>query len=291
MSSVHYGGQAVIEGVMMRGTHNVAIAIRKPSGEIVVHGEPLPARIYNSRWAKLPFLRGLTGLWDTLVLGIRALMYSADMALEEEDVKFGGAAMWGTMAMSLLIGVGLFVLTPMLLVGLVDRLIPSHLLSNLAEGLVRLLFFVSYLLIVGRLSDIQRVFSYHGAEHKTINAYENGVPLTPTEVQRFGTAHARCGTSFLLIVLLLFVLLTSFLGRPSLLVRFASRLLLLPVVSAIAYEFIRFSANHPDNVLVRALVAPGMWLQRLTTREPEDSMLEVSIAALQRVLADDGLST
>jgi len=288
MSQVHYGGQAVIEGVMIRGARHMAIAVRRPSGDILVHSEPLPSGIYNSRLGRLPFVRGLTMLWDTLVLGMRSLMFSADVALEEEDVQFGGTMMWGTVAMSLALGVGLFVVVPMFLVGMVDRHIATPLVSNLAEGLVRLAFFLAYLVIIGRMSEIRRVFAYHGAEHKTVNAFEAGVPLTFQNIQGFTTAHSRCGTGLLLIVLILFVLLTSLMGRPPLPVRLLSRLVLAPVVAALAYEFIKFTARHDDHPLVRAVMAPGLWLQRLTTQEPDDRMLEVSLAALQRVVAEDG---
>ncbi|MBM4429279.1 MAG: DUF1385 domain-containing protein [Chloroflexi bacterium] len=289
MSQVHYGGQAVLEGVMMRGVRHMAIAVRKPSGEIVVHSEPLPRGIYDSALGRLPFVRGLTMLWDTLVLGTRSLMFSADVALADEEVEFGGPMMWGTLLLSLAVGVGLFIVAPMFLVSLVDRYITVPVLSNLVEGLVRLAFFLGYLVIIGRLPDIRRVFAYHGAEHKTINAYESGVPLTPEDVRSHTTAHTRCGTSFLLVVLILFVLLTSLLGRPPFVLRLLSRLVLVPVVAALAYEFIKFSARHNDNGLVKALVAPGLWLQRLTTREPEESMLEVAIAALRRTLVEDGV--
>ena len=291
MKQVHYGGQAVIEGVMMRGVRHMAVAVRKPSGEILVHSESLPRGIYDSSLGKLPFVRGLTMLWDTLVLGIRALMFSADIAMEEEEVQFGGPIMWGTLLFSLLLGLGLFVLLPIFLIGLVDRYISSALVSNLAEGLVRLLFFLAYLLAIGRLPDIRRVFAYHGAEHKTINAYEAGVPLIPQEVQRFTTAHARCGTAFLLIVLVLFVLVSSLLGRPPLIWRIISRLLLVPIVAALAYEFLKFTARHQDQALIKILIAPNLWLQRLTTQEPDDAMLEVAIAALQRVLAEDSAAS
>jgi len=290
VKQVHYGGQAVIEGVMMRGVRHMAVAVRKPSGAIIVHSELLPPGIYSSSIGKLPFVRGLTMLWDTLVLGIRSLMFSADVALEEEDVQFGGPIMWGTILVSLLLGLGLFVLLPMLLVGLIDRHISSPLVSNLSEGVIRLLFFLAYLLAIGRLPDIQRVFAYHGAEHKTINAYEAGVPLTPEDVEPFTTTHTRCGTAFLLIVLILFVLISSLLGRPPLVWRILSRLVLVPVVAALAYEFIKFTARHHDHTLVKVLVAPGLWLQRLSTREPDNGMLEVSIAALQRVLVEDGVA-
>jgi uncharacterized protein YqhQ len=290
MSEFHYGGQAVIEGVMMRGKQHMAVAVRRPSGEIIVHSETLPEGIYNSRLGRLPLVRGLTMLWDQLVLGTRSLLYSADMALEDEEVEFSGPVAWGTLAFSLTLGVGLFVLLPMFLVGMVDRYIHTALLSNVAEGVLRLVFFLAYVIVIGRLPDIQRVFAYHGAEHKTVNAYEAGVPLTPQDIQQFTTAHTRCGTSFLLIVLLLFVLLSSLLGRPPLIWRLLSRLVLVPVVAAIAYEFIKFSARHYDQPLVKAVFTPGLLLQRLTTREPDESMLEVSIAAMHRVLAEDGVS-
>jgi uncharacterized protein YqhQ len=287
MSEFHYGGQAVIEGVMMRGRKHMAVAVRKPSGDIFVHSEPLSAWIYTHPIAKWPFVRGLTMLWDQLVLGIRALMFSADMALEEEGVEFGGPVMWGTVIFSLLLGVALFVVVPMLLVGLVDRYIRTALLSNLAEGLVRVLFYLAYLAAVSRMPDIRRVFAYHGAEHKTVNAHEAGVPLTATDVMSFTTVHTRCGTSFLLIVLALFVVLSAFLGRPPLVWRLLSRLVLIPLVAALAYEFVKFTARNQDLAWVRMLVAPGLWLQRFTTREPDETMLEVSIAALQRVLQED----
>jgi len=287
VKETHYGGQAVIEGVMMRGARHMAVAVRRPSGGTLIHSEPLPRGIYGGGVSKLPLLRGLVMLWDALVLGTRSLMFSADVSLEEEDVSFGGPIVWGTLLVSLLLGVGLFVLLPMFLIGLVDRYVTVPLVSNLAEGLVRLLLFLAYLMVIGRLPDIQRVFAYHGAEHKTINAHEAGSQLTPENVQPFSTAHVRCGTGFLLIVLILFVLLSSLLGRPPLLQRLLSRLLLIPMVSALAYEFVKFTARHQDHHLVRALVAPNMWLQRLTTREPEDGMIEVAIAALQRVLQED----
>ena len=287
MSAFHYGGQAVIEGVMIRGSKHMAVAVRAPSGRIVVHSEALPAGLYNSSLGKLPFVRGLTMLWDQLVLGVRSLMFSADVALEEEDVEFGGAMMWGTVLVSLLLGVGLFVVVPMLLVGLVDRYITTPLFSNLAEGLVRLLFFFAYLAAIGRLPDIKRVFAYHGAEHKTVNAYEAGVPLTPGDVQAFTTVHTRCGTSLVLTVLVLFVLLSSLIGRPPLVWRLLSRLALVPVVAALSYELMKLSVRNQQNPLIKLLVTPGLWLQRLTTREPQEGMLEVAIAALQRALAED----
>jgi len=280
-----YGGQAVIEGVMMRGAEHFAVAVRTPKGEIVVHREPLSRYIYSGFVARTPFVRGLTLLWDSLVLGVRALMYSADVALSDEpDVSFSGPLAWGTLAGSLAIGIGLFFLLPVVLVRLVDHYLASSLVSNLAEGLVRLAIFVGYLALVGKMSDVQRVFAYHGAEHKAVNALEAGAELVPDEVERFSTAHPRCGTAFMLLLLILFIVLASLLGRPALWVRILSRLILIPVVAGVAYEAMKFGANHRTWPLVRLLIAPGLWLQRLTTREPDRSMLEVSVAALKAVL-------
>jgi uncharacterized protein YqhQ len=285
LSEFNYGGQAVIEGVMMRGAKYVAVAVRNPAGEIVIHDEPLNARIYGGLISRLPFLRGIIVLWDALVLGMRALLYSADVALEEEDVEFSGPIAWGSVALSLVIGVGVFLLGPVFLTRLVDGYIASSLVSNIIEGLIRLAFFLVYVYAIGFISDIQRVFAYHGAEHKTINAYEDGAALKPDAVQAYSTAHPRCGTGFLLIFAVIAIFIFSLLGRPSLVLRIASRLLFMPVIAGLAYELIKFSAAHRDNPLISAVVlAPGLALQGLTTREPDESMLEVAIAALQRLL-------
>ena len=281
----HYGGQAVMEGVMMRGAEHFAVAVRDPKGNIVIHSEPLAAYIYRGLVARTPFLRGLTMLWDALVLGMRTLMYSADVALSDEpDVAFSGPLAWGTFAGSLAIGAGLFFLLPVFLVRAVDQYLASSFLSNALEGLVRLALFVGYLAAIGFLPDVRRVFAYHGAEHKTVNAYEAGAALVPEEVEAYSTAHVRCGTAFMLLVLVLFIVLSSLLGRPGLWLRVASRLVLIPVVAGIAYEMMRFSANHRRMPVVGFLVVPGLWLQRLTTRQPDRPMLEVAIAALRRVL-------
>jgi len=215
--------------VMMRGEREWAVCVRAPSGQIVTRSDALPSAIYRSRWARLPFVRGLTMLWDSLGLGMRALMWSADVALAEEtDAHLSGPLAWGTVALSIAAGVGLFFLLPMFLVSLIDRAIPSALGSNLLEGLVRLGLFVGYLWAIGFMPDIRRVFAYHGAEHKTINAYEAGAPLEPESVARYSRAHTRCGTGFLLIVLVLFVLIATLMGRPPLLLRLASRIVLIP---------------------------------------------------------------
>ena len=289
MADYHYGGQAVIEGVMMRGRNSMSVAVRDPSGQIVLHSEPLTGLIYNSVWRNVPFVRGLLMLWDTLVLGIRTLTYSANVSLSEDDVELTTPALLGTLLFSLAVGIGLFFVLPLVLVGFLDRFITSDLLSNLLEGVVRLSILVLYLALIGLVPDIKRVFAYHGAEHKTIGAFEGGAPLNPRAVEDYGTAHTRCGTSFLLIVALLSVLIFAFLGRPPMLWRIISRIVLVPVIASISYELIKFSANHDQNPVVRLFIKPSMALQRLTTREPDESMLEVAIAALKPVLAADGI--
>lgn len=308
LGKFNYGGQAVMEGVMMRGRKHFAVAVREPEGSIVIHNEPLAGHIYGGFVARTPFLRGLTMLWDTLVLGTRSLMFSADVAMREEAAAgdggapagavaaspaearpaFAGPVAWGTLVVGLGIGLGLFFLLPAFLVGLADRYLASALLSNVAEGLVRLGLFVGYLAVIGTMPDIQRVFAYHGAEHKTVNAYESGARLIPDEVAAYSTAHPRCGTGFLLLVMVIFIVLGSFLGRPALWLRLLSRIVLIPIVAGLAYEVVKLAASHRQQPLVALVLAPGLWLQRLTTREPDRPMLEVAIAALQRVLESEG---
>lgn len=287
----NYGGQAVIEGVMMRGSHMAAIAIRDPKGQIHLHTEPLNPRIYSGPIARTPFLRGLIMLWDALGLGIRSLMFSANVALGEEEAKFEGPIAWGTVAVSLSIGIGLFFLLPAA-VGkwLAGPLGLGTLATNLLEGLIRLLLLVGYIWAIGFMPDVRRLFAYHGAEHKTINAYEAGAPLTPDSVARFPLEHPRCGTAFLLTVVVLSVLVFSLVGNPALWLRLVSRILLIPIVAGLAYEFIRFTARYIQNPIIRAIVAPNLALQRLTTREPDAAMLEVAIAALERVLESEGIN-
>ena len=289
MSEFHYGGQALLEGVMMRGQQHMVVAVRAPDGQIVTKEEPLDSALYTSRWTKMPFIRGLVMLWDTLSLGYRALMFSADVALPDEESEFTSGTMIGTVLFSLVFVIGVFFLLPMFVVGLLERYIQSDVASTVLEGIVRLSLFLGYLAAIGLLPDIRRVFAYHGAEHKTVNAYEAGISLVPDEVQRFSTAHTRCGTSFLLVVMVIYVFLTVLMGRPGILVRLLSRIVLVPIVTGIAYEWLKFSAMYYDHVLVRALAAPGLAIQRLSTREPDKSMVEVAITALKRVLVADGV--
>ncbi len=287
MSDFHYGGQAVIEGVMIRGARNMVVAVREPAGSIVVHTEPLAAVIYTSPLGRLPFARGLVMLWDTLVLGLRSLTFSADVALGEEDVEFGGPVVWGSLLAALAIGVAIFFILPLLVVGFVDRYIPSSLVSNMVEGLIRLALFLLYVFAIGFVPDIKRVFAYHGAEHKTVNAYEAGAPLAPATVEGYSTAHPRCGTAFILGVMVIAIFVFALLGRPAMWLRLLSRVLLIPVIAGISYEFLKFSSSHRNNLLLKAFLAPSLALQRMTTREPDSSMLEVAIMALKQALLED----
>lgn len=293
MAKFYYGGQAVIEGVMMRGRSRMAVAVRAPDGKIVVHEEPLTAAIYTRKWGQWPFIRGLRMLWDALGLGIRALLWSADVSLKEEgqaeEVTFAGPVAWTTVALSLAFSVALFFLLPTAAAKWIAPMAGSGLFVSAVEGVIRLGLFLAYLWGIGFMPDIRRVFAYHGAEHKTINAYEAGAPLTPDSVARFTTAHTRCGTSFLLSVMIIAILVFAPFHFDNLFLRLASRILLIPVVAGIAYELMRFTAAHARNPLVRVLIAPGLALQRLTTREPDLPMLECAIAALKPVLAADGI--
>jgi uncharacterized protein YqhQ len=300
MSKQYYGGQAVIEGVMMRGRTSMAVAVRNPQGNIVVHTEPLTAKIYTASWGKWPFVRGLTLLWDALGLGMRALMWSAEVSAQEDEnekVEFSGPVAWTTIATSMAFAVGLFFLLPTF----ASRWLATYVNDNavvdaIFEGVIRLVLFVAYIWAIGRIPEIGRVFGYHGAEHKAINAYEAGAPLTVEHVRQYSLQHVRCGTSFLLYVLVISIILFAPLtfagvepGWLALILRFVSRLLLVPLVAGIAYEIIRFSAAHAGNPLMRLLIAPGLAMQKLTTREPDDSMIEAAIAALEPVLASDGI--
>jgi len=271
---------------MMRGRTHMAVAVRQPDGEIVIHTEPLPPHIYQSRWSRIRFLRGLILLWDALVLGMRALMYSAEVATgQEEEVHFEGPLAWGTVVLSFVLAVAIFFVLPLLLVSLIDRYIGSSLVSNFLEGLIRLGFLLVYIYLIGLIPDIHRVFRYHGAEHKTIHAYESDTPLEPRQVQQYATAHPRCGTAFMLGVVVLAILVFSLLGRPALWLRILSRVLLIPVIASLSYEMLKFADRHQTNWLLRMLwLKPGLALQRLTTGEPDDGMVEVAIAALRALL-------
>jgi uncharacterized protein YqhQ len=277
---ISYGGQAVIEGVMMRGQKGYAIAMRAPDGKIVVHKEGL-AKVYRSRITKMPFLRGTLLLWDALGLGMRALTLSANTQTGEEE-KLEGPALYVTLATSLIFGIGLFFLLPAGVGGLAEHYLGwSPLANNLLEGVIRLLLLIGYIWAIGFMPDVKRLYGYHGAEHKTINAFEAGAELTPEVVAKYPIEHARCGTAFMLTLMLLSVLVFTLLGDMTIFWRLATRILFIPILAGIAVEYIRWTANHLDSPFVRLLIKPNLALQSLTTREPDNSMLEVAIESFK----------
>lgn len=279
-----YGGQAVIEGVLMRGKSAVAMANRAPNNDIIITQEQLPG-VYTSNLAKIPFLRGLIGLWDALGLGVRYLTLSANVQTGEDE-KIEGPALYLTVVISLLLGIGFFFLVPALISGLlVNFLAISPWVINLSEGLLRLILLIVYLWAIGKMPDIQRVFMYHGAEHKTINAYEGGSDLTVENVAAYPLQHPRCGTSFILTLVLLSILLFSLFGPLPLHWRLISRVLMIPVLAGMAYEYIRLLSKHLDKPFVQWLIKPNLALQNITTREPTDDMLEVAIQAFNTMTA------
>lgn len=281
-----YGGQALIEGVLMRGRKSLAIAMRSPDNKIILHTEALGG-IYKSKIAKIPFLRGLVLLWDAIGLGIRALTISANVQTGEEE-KIEGPIYYLTLGVSFSIGIGLFLLAPAAAGQLFENFLGlSAWWGNLIEGIVRLILLISYMWAIGHMPEIQRVFAYHGAEHKTINAFEAGVTLSPEKVSDFSVEHPRCGTAFLLTLVLVSIILFSMLGPLPVLWRLTSRILLLPVLAGISYEYIRWTSDHLDSKFVQFIVKPNLLLQGLTTREPSLEMLEVSIAAFNAMYSEE----
>ncbi|MBX5449541.1 DUF1385 domain-containing protein [Thermogemmatispora sp.] len=301
-SKFYYGGQAVMEGVMMRGRTSVAMAVRRPDGSIYLYEEPLQPRLYRNPLFRLPFLRGLLLLWETLVLGTRMMALSANVALgleeparpgvdeandEQGSARLGGLALAGPLVISLGFAIALFFLLPVFLASLVPHQVAGGWLNLWLEGLIRLALLIGYLLLIGRLAEVQRVFGYHGAEHKAINAMEHGDPLDVPHVRAASRVHTRCGTGFLLLVVVISIVVFALLGFPSLWLRLLSRVLLVPVIAALAYELLRLGAAWYHLPLVRFLLAPSLALQGLTTREPDDSMIECAIVALERVMQRD----
>ena len=280
----NYGGQAVIEGVMIRGRKYLVTALRKPDGTVSVDKQPLPS-LYTGKLRAMPLFRGIIVLIEALVLGMKTLLYSANEALEEEGEKVSGWWMWLMLIVSLAFAVALFFLAPLFLTNLLN--IRDPFLFNLVDGLIRLAIFILYLWLVSLMPDIKRVFAYHGAEHKTVNGYEAGVPLEPESVKKFSKAHIRCGGSFLFVVLIIAIIVFSIVGKPALWLMVLSRVLLLPVISALGYEVIYFGARHTNNIFVKIILAPGMWVQSFTTREPDNGQLEVAIAAMKAAVEAD----
>ncbi|MBR4019693.1 MAG: DUF1385 domain-containing protein [Firmicutes bacterium] len=294
------GGQAVMEGIMMRGPERSAVAVRVPDGRI--HMRTTPNKKLG-KWSKVPLLRGVVSFVTSLVQGTGTLMYSADVledywpteeGYEEDKIeawlnnKFGEKKAWNMMvylsvAFAIVISVGVFILLPTAIVDLAEHVTKNAVLLNLIEGIVRIALFVIYVALISKMEDIKRVFQYHGAEHKTIHCFEKGLELTPENAQGYYTLHPRCGTSFLVFVMVISLILFSLLGWPNLFWRITSRLLLVPVVAGLSYEVLRW-AGRSDNWLVKTLSIPGLYMQKLTTREPDTDQLEVAIAAMKAVM-------
>ena len=277
----HYAGQAVVEGVMMRGRETVVTAVRRSDGELAIDTQPLP-RIYTGRMRRAPLIRGIIVLIETLVLGVKTLFHSANLSLEEEGEEISGWVLWLMIAVSVVFAVALFFIAPLFLTRLLN--ISSTLVFNLIDGLIRAAIFLVYLWLISLVPDIRRVFAYHGAEHKVVNAYESGVPMEVEAVRKYSTAHTRCGTGFIFTVLIISIFVFSLVGLRSVWLMVLSRIALIPVIAAISYEVMYFGARHINNGLVRAVLTPGLWVQALTTREPDDSKLEVALAALKKVI-------
>lgn len=287
----------MLEGLLMMGPNNIAIAVRKPDGEIVLDKRPLPAKLPIT---KVPFIRGCVNLFRQMVVGVKALMYSADFVDVEEDTpkepsKFDAfveklfknkdAVIYVSVILSLALSVGLFIVLPNLLTSIFG--IKGVLLNNLLEGLIRILLFLGYIYLATLLNDIKRVWQYHGAEHKSIHCYEHGEELTVENVRKYSTKHPRCGTSFMFLVMIISILMFSVVGWYGVIANAVIRILMIPVVAGVAYEIQKFAGRHTDWLIMKIINAPGMLFQYLTTKEPDDSMIEVAIVALKNVLVDD----
>ena len=283
------GGQAVIEGVMMRGKTHVAVAVRQSDGEINVDVRPVNSIADRYPILKKPFLRGVVSLVESLVMGMKALSYSAQVS-GEEDEKLDSKDMALTIAVSAGLAILLFIIIPTWSMRFITDFTQDHMALNLAEGVLRMAIFLAYIAAISSMRDIQRVFQYHGAEHKTIYTYEAGLPLKVENVRPFSTLHPRCGTNFLMIVMLISMFIFTFLGWPNLVERIASRILLMPVIAGVSYELIRYAGAHTDNPLVRVAITPGLLLQKLTTRQPDDDQIEVAIASLKAVVPPEDLA-
>ena len=287
MPKYSYGGQALVEGVLMRGRDAIAVAMRHPDGRIVWASEPLQSGFRGSRLAKLPLIRGLVVLYETLIVGSRWLVRSAGLQAADEGVELGKGGIALMLLITMALVIGLFFLLP-LFVASVAAQGQSDFLQHLVEGVVRVALFIGYLLVISRASDVRRVFQYHGAEHMTIHALEHGDPLNVNQVRKYPTAHQRCGTEFLVVVIILSILAFSLIGRQEPLIMIVSRILLIPVIAAVGYEILRFGARHRGNPIIKALFLPGIWVQMITTKQPTDDMIEVAIVSMEEALRADG---
>ncbi len=283
-----YGGQAIIEGVMIRGVHACSVAVRRSDGSI--HHETIPLLDWaNGKLRRVPFVRGILVLIETLVIGMRAYTIGANQQIkdagEDENAEIGAFGMGMMTAFAFVFGIALFFLLPLFLSRPVEA--QSHFLANVVEGLARLVIFLVYIWAIGLMKDIKRMYGYHGAEHMTIHAHERGLPLIASEIRKFSPAHPRCGTSFLLTVVVVSIIVFMFVPREPLWMLVGSRIVLIPVIAAISYEFIRFTGVHSGNLLADLVGKPNLWLQKLTTAQPDDEMIEVAVSAMQTAIEID----
>jgi uncharacterized protein YqhQ len=290
MARFNYGGQALLEGVLMRGRDSIGVALRHPDGGIVSTQEKLDSALHRNRFARAPFFRGLVVLYETLVVGTRWLMRSGSVQAAGEGVELGRGAILLTMTMTIGFAVGLFVLLPLFLAQLTARatVAGDPFIQHLYEGLIRVAIFVGYLLVVSQASDIKRVFRYHGAEHMTIHALEHEQPLTIENIRRHPTAHPRCGTEFLVVFVIVSIIVFSLLAGQDLVISILGRILLIPVIASVSYEILRFGAKYHRFRIIRWIYMPGIWLQMITTKQPDDSMIEVAVASMREALAANG---
>ncbi len=286
MSDTQYGGQAVLEGVMMRGKEDIAIAVRKAPDDIVLKRMKTVSMGDKYPFLKWPFIRGIVALISSMIIGIKSLTFSASQVAEEEDEEISPLEIVISIIVAFGFAILLFVILPASIISLLQPYIENNLILNLTEGIIKITAFLSYLLVISRLNDIKRVFMYHGAEHKVIFTYEQGLPLTVENAKGFSTLHPRCGTNFMFIVILMSIFFFSFFGRPPFLERILYHLMLLPIIAGTSYEVIKLAGKNDVNPIIRAVATPGLYLQKLTTKEPDDSMLEVAITALKAVLPD-----
>jgi uncharacterized protein YqhQ len=315
ISPTTYGGQAVLEGVMMRGRRWASVAVRAPNKQIVVRSERLPVHLYGGWVSKTPFLRGLTVLWDSLGLGMKALMFSSEVAEQEDEpaanasgavtddgvaatgegkpvstdgpaplTTFGQTLQWTTVGFSMLFGIGIFFLLPLGVAALLELVVDNTIVVHIFEGLVRLALLVGYVWAIGFVPEIRRVFAYHGAEHMTIHAFEAGEPLDQEHIGKYPPAHPRCGTAFLLLVVAISIVLFALIPTDDWWIRIASRILAIPLIAGVAYEVLKLGGAHTEHPLVRLIVLPGLALQKLTTRYPEPDMIEVAVASFETML-------
>jgi uncharacterized protein YqhQ len=279
-----YGGQAVIEGVMMRGADHWAVAVRRPSGEIHLESHAIDSVVKRVPIFGKPFLRGIIVLGQSMAIGMKALQVGARESSEEEE-QLSSGQMGISLAIAIVLFIGVFILAPTLLFSWFQHRVDSDgVLTNVLEGLFRVGIFVGYLFLIGRTKEIHRVFEYHGAEHKTIAAYEHDEPLVPERVDRFSTVHVRCGTNFLIIVMIVTIFVFTLFGTPGIVWRILSRLIAIPLIAGLSYEALRMGAKHPESTVMRVLMAPGKWLQRITTQAPDHGQIEVAIASFNEVL-------